>query len=255
MQVGGAAAMAVGRLLGRRGSGMRGYGASTGSLGGRAHAASSCLGSRQRRQHACKVVPQVELMFNVPLLLCPLCAASGGHIRVVSSLLAANADCDVQNSNGNTPLHLAACKGGRRTKSAWRRGAGAECQDLTPASARLPLKTCTSHRMLKVVLHVQGAAGCSCHITHLTASRPHHRPLSATRAGWLEVVEALLAAGADVHIRNGKGWTAAQSAASSGFFDAVLALVRYGAAWRQKGDADVCRLLCKKSSYKWVEVG
>lgn len=68
-------------------------------------------------------------------------------------------------------------------------------------------------------------------------------------------MEALLAAGADVHIRNGKGWTAAQSAASSGFFDAVLALVRHGAAWRQKGDADVCRLLCKKSSYKWVGAG
>ena len=30
---------------------------------------------------------------------------------MVEVLLAAHADCDVQNSNGNTPLHLAAGKG------------------------------------------------------------------------------------------------------------------------------------------------
>lgn len=124
---GGAVAVAwVGRLLWQLGGGMGGVAAGRARRrhagvwhqhrkprGARAHAASSCLGSRQRRQHACKVVPLMQLKFNFPLLLRRLCAASGGHIRVVSSLLAANADCDVQNSNGNTPLHLAACKGGR----------------------------------------------------------------------------------------------------------------------------------------------
>ena len=47
-------------------------------------------------------------------------------------------------------------------------------------------------------------------------------------AGWAEVAEGLLAAGADVHIRNCKGWTAAQSAANSGYFDVVLRLVQVG---------------------------
>ena len=57
---------------------------------------------------------------------------------MVESLLAASADCDTQNSNGNTPLHLAAGK------------------------------------------------------------------------GWGDIVERFLVAGADVHIRNSKGWTSIQ---------------------------------------------
>lgn len=64
------------------------------------------------------------------------------------------------------------------------------------------------------------------------------------------MAERLLGAGADVHIKNSKGWTAVQSAANSGFFDIVLRLVQHGAAWRHKGESDVVKLLCKKSSYK-----
>ena len=36
---------------------------------------------------------------------------AGGHAAVATALLAAHADPDVQNSNGNTPLHLACGKG------------------------------------------------------------------------------------------------------------------------------------------------
>ena len=41
-----------------------------------------------------------------------------------------------------------------------------------------------------------------------------------------------------------------QSAANAGYFEVVLRLVRAGSPWRLKGDADVVKLLSKKSSYK-----
>ena len=64
------------------------------------------------------------------------------------------------------------------------------------------------------------------------------------------MVTALLDAGADVHIKNSKGWACVQSAANGGYYEGVLLLVQRGAAWRAKGDGDVVRLLGKKSSYK-----
>lgn len=38
-------------------------------------------------------------------------AAGGGHVAVVAELLAAGCDVDIQNSHGNTALHVAASKG------------------------------------------------------------------------------------------------------------------------------------------------
>ncbi len=67
------------------------------------------------------------------------------------------------------------------------------------------------------------------------------------------MVERLLDAGADLTALNAKGYTAVHSAAAAGYFEIVLRLVSGGAAWRIKGnDNDVVRLLCKKSSLKWV---
>ena len=166
-------------------------------------------------------------------------AANGGHVAVVRELVAAGADLDVQNGNGNTPLHLAAAKG-----KPW-------LVLLLPAQAML---TCAIDNISCILL-----------------------------SGWAEIVDALLDGGADVHIRSAKGWVPIQSAANgggcrpqlplhpslssraprpswaplklaapppAGWFDIVLRLVQQGAAWRIKGDADVARLLCKKSSYK-----
>ena len=44
-------------------------------------------------------------------------AAGGGFDAVVKALLAANADIDVQNTNCNTALHLAAGKGAAQYKT------------------------------------------------------------------------------------------------------------------------------------------
>ena len=69
-------------------------------------------------------------------------------------------------------------------------------------------------------------------------------------AGHVEVVEQLIAAGADSAIHNGKNWTAVHSAASGGHFEAVLRLVQSGAAWRPLRDLDVIKLLTRKTSLK-----
>ena len=69
-------------------------------------------------------------------------------------------------------------------------------------------------------------------------------------AGHVEVLEHLVAAGADLAIRNGKAWTAVHSAASAGHFEAVLRLVQGGAAWRPRPDLDVIKLLTRKTSLK-----
>lgn len=71
--------------------------------------------------------------------------------------------------------------------------------------------------------------------------------------GSIAIIDKLLAAGCDLHIKNSKSWMALHSAASNGHFEAVLRLVQHGAAWRQKAENDVVKMICKKSSYKYVE--
>lgn len=63
----------------------------------------------------------------------------------------------------------------------------------------------------------------------------------------------MLAAGADYNIKNSKAWSAVHSAAACGHFEAVLRLVQYGAAYRGRADCDVIKMICRKSSYKWVQ--
>ena len=47
------------------------------------------------------------------------------------------------------------------------------------------------------------------------------------------MVELLIRAGADLHIRNGKALTAVGSATNNGHAETVLKLVSHGAAWRK----------------------
>lgn len=70
--------------------------------------------------------------------------------------------------------------------------------------------------------------------------------------GSLDLVNALLKWSADPNLRNTKNLNAAASAATAGFFDVLLRLVEGGGAWRAKGEVDVVKLLCKKTSLKWV---
>lgn len=68
--------------------------------------------------------------------------------------------------------------------------------------------------------------------------------------GHTKVVEILLSAGADLHIRNSKALTAVGSAANNGHAEAVLRLVSHGAAWRNLPDLNVVRVISRKTNYK-----
>lgn len=63
-------------------------------------------------------------------------------------------------------------------------------------------------------------------------------------------MEKLLAAGADMNIKNSKAWTALLSAAASGHFEVVLRLVQNGAAWRKQASDDVIKMITRKTNYK-----
>ena len=77
--------------------------------------------------------------------------------------------------------------------------------------------------------------------------------LCTTSVGHTRVVELLLAADANPHIKNSKAWTAVHSGASGGHFEAVLRLVQNGAAWRNSTDCNVLKTICRKTSYKCVQ--
>lgn len=62
-------------------------------------------------------------------------------------------------------------------------------------------------------------------------------------AGWADLVDRLLSAGADVHIRNAKGWSAIQSAANSGWFEIVLRMVQVRWGW---GAGELAGRMCAR---------
>lgn len=64
------------------------------------------------------------------------------------------------------------------------------------------------------------------------------------------MVEALLQAGADVHIKNSKAWAAVHSAAAAGHFEPVLRLIQHGSVWRTRADVDIVKMLMRKTSLK-----
>ncbi len=66
----------------------------------------------------------------------------------------------------------------------------------------------------------------------------------------MRVVELLIAAGANVHIRNSKAFTGVGCAANNGHAEVVLRLVTSGAAWRNLPDVNVVRTVCRKTNYK-----
>lgn len=70
--------------------------------------------------------------------------------------------------------------------------------------------------------------------------------------GHLKVVEVLIGAGADLHIKNSKALTAVGCAANNGQPEVVLKLVTNGAAWRNLPDVNVVKTICRKTNYKSV---
>eukprot|EP00887_Chlorella_sp_A99_P000878 scaffold5.g878.t1 len=171
-------------------------------------------------------------------------AANNGFVDATAALLELGADPDLETTSGCTALHAAALNGHAAVVARLvQHGCDMDAQSQNGSSA---LHNAASGGHVGVV-DALIAARADCDVQNNNGNTPLHL---AAGKGWAELVDRLLAAGADVHIRNAKGWTAIQSAANSGWFDIVLRMVQHGAAWRVKGDADVVKLLCKKSSYK-----
>ena len=161
---------------------------------------------------------------------------------VVEALLGARADCDVQNSNGNTPLHLAAGKG-------WLDVA----ERLAAAGADPHIKNS------KGWLAIQASKQASQRMGGAQIQMPACLP--APVSSWLSRSNGpstdsiagctTLADPVSLHCSSAPFLPAClQSASNSGYFEVVLKLVQHGSPWRLKGEADVVKLLSKKSSYK-----
>ncbi|CAN0303250.1 unnamed protein product, partial [Ectocarpus fasciculatus] len=115
----------------------------------------------------------------------------GGHTQLVNDLVLAGSDLNWRDEYGSTPLHVAAFRGLDRVVST------------------LLLR----EEVFTNALDNGGATPL----------------LDACRSGHLSVVNTLLAAGADVTIRNNYGFTALEIAVDKGHVDVIGALLRHGA--------------------------
>lgn len=66
-------------------------------------------------------------------------------------------------------------------------------------------------------------------------------------AGYDKIVLSLVNAGANVHAKNLKNLTAVGCAATGGHLEAVVELVRQGAAWRNLADVNVVKAIVRKT--------
>ena len=63
-------------------------------------------------------------------------------------------------------------------------------------------------------------------------------------------MQSLVGAGANVHAKNAKNLTAVGCAATAGQLEAVVELVRQGAAWRNLTDVNVVKAIVRKTLAK-----
>lgn len=172
------------------------------------------------------------------------CAASTGQLEVVDFLLKMSSEVDDPTTSGCTPLHIAASNGHAAVVQLLiDRGAD---KDFQASNGHTALHNAVTNGHLEVVDTLVDC-GCDLDIQNSNGNTAIH---IAASKGNMEMVNKLLAAGADVHIKSSKQWQAVHSAASNGFLEVVLRLVQHGATWRSKGEVDVVKLICRKSTYK-----
>lgn len=130
----------------------------------------------------------------------------------MQALITAGANANAQDVDDMTPLHLATERGYREIVQALiRAGADVNAQS-------------TMHG---VVRQIRFRAG---HFFNEPENILNVRSLHyAAREGHLEIVQMLLAAGADVNVQDGQGWTPLHVAARNGHREMVQALIAVGA--------------------------
>jgi cytohesin len=171
-----------------------------------------------------------------------LAAAAGGYWELIDVLLPLGADVNAADRRGETPL-LAACESGHTGRIRQLLAAGAD-PNVMNRSGETPLLTVLTRasdesrpRTLERVRLLLAAGadpnggfrtrkGTLCDDAHPRGTTPL---MLAAGKGWLEVVEVLLAGGADVAARNRKGQTALVLAARSGHAAVVQRLKAAGA--------------------------
>ncbi|CAD7700374.1 unnamed protein product [Ostreobium quekettii] len=172
------------------------------------------------------------------------CAASSGQLEAVDLLLQHGAEVDAICTNDCTALHVAASNGHAQVVKRLLE-AGAD-PDLQAANGAAAIHNAVNNLHLEA-LEMLLTADCDVDIQNSGGNTALH---IAASKGSQELVQEILKAGCDVHIKNAKGWQAVQSAASCGFLEVVLLLVAHGAQFKQKGEMDVSKLLCRKSNLK-----
>ncbi|MCP4369753.1 MAG: hypothetical protein GY797_16815 [Deltaproteobacteria bacterium] len=155
----------------------------------------------------------------------PLYSASGkGHTEVVKLLLDAGSDVNKTKHNGVTALYIASGKGHTEVvKLLLVAGADANIASQTEAT---PLYRASEKRHADVVrLLLEAGADANKAESTLGAT-----PLSvASQKGYAEIVKLLLFAGADVNKALLNGWTPLYTASRNGYTEVVKILKTYGA--------------------------
>jgi ankyrin repeat protein len=164
-------------------------------------------------------------------------AAWEENVEVVKRLLSAGAAVNIQSRYGETPLHEAAKEGHievvKRLLSA---GAAVHIQE--DINGDTPLHKAASRGHIEVVKRLL-SAGAAVNVQDDQDKTPLHEAIpeyDAVRKGHVEVVKHLLSAGADVNIQNDYGDTPLYKAASGGNVEVVKRLLSVGAAINVQDD-------------------
>eukprot|EP00210_Caulerpa_lentillifera_P003601 g3436.t1 len=189
-----------------------------------------------------KKIPVNQMSSGTVACTALYCAASNGKLDAVNLLLEHDADVDVVCGNESTALHIAASNG--HTAIVKRLLKAGTDVDFQAANGTAAIHNAVTNGHLETT-EALIAADCDVDIQNSSGNTPLH---IASCKGSLELSQVLLDANCDVHIKNAKGHQAVHSAASNGFLDIVLLLVQNGAPCKQKGDLDVAKMLCRKSS-------
>ena len=151
-------------------------------------------------------------------------AASNGDIDAVQALLAAGVNVDATDNKGRTPLIEAIREA---AIASFRRGETGRQTDRGPLA----------------IVETLLAAGANVNATDYYEGTSFTVLMYAAGGGYTEIVQTLLAAGADTELRSDSARTALIEAASLGRTDAVQALLAQGADLNAKSDSGLTALI------------
>ncbi len=154
--------------------------------------------------------------------------SSRGHLEAAQALIAAGARLDAKMADQSTPLHLAAANGHKETALfLFEKGAPVDVQD---GKEDTPLHAAAWGDRWDIVGLLADRISAGGRASLNKPDFDGHTLLHiAGRAGRLDAVEQLIAAGAGLDLRNARGQTAYNLAQAGGFGEVAASLARAGA--------------------------